>query len=182
MKRVLSFLLVSSSILPMQLDLVKNDVKKEHIKQVFVPNKLGSIELYHGKKGFYVNHDNKKYVVKKYFTDSIVRDIDKQKLHSFLQNGYLSVNQMNDGEFSLKAHNRLNGGGVVGAVIGAFVGKAAVSLVGHGAIVIAGALTGPACPATIIVLESWFGPAIELASIKGAIAGGIALGVATGPV
>jgi hypothetical protein len=198
MKKVLSLLLVASSILPMQLDLINVDNKaselshylvskinnKIHIKSpsVFVPDKLGSVELYHNKKGFYVKQDNEKHLIKKYFTDPIVRDITKKQLNAFLKNGYLSLNQMNDGEFSLKASGRLNGGGAVGAVIGAFLGKAAVSVVGHGAIQIVALCTGPAYFPTMVALESCFGYAIEAASIKGAIGGGILLGAATGPV
>jgi len=129
MKKVLSLLLVASSILSMQLDLVNVDNKasklshyiaskinnKTHIKSpsVFVPDKLGSVELYHNKKGFYVKQDNEKHIIKKYFTDPIVRDITKKQLNAFLTNGYLSLNQMNDGEFSLKANGRLNGGGPI---------------------------------------------------------------------
>ncbi len=104
MKKVLSLLLVTSSIFSMQLDLIKPE-------SVFVPQRLGSVALYHGKKGFYVHQDNKKHVIKKYFTDPMVRDITKKQLKAFLQAGYLSLNQMNDGEFSLKAKGRINGGG-----------------------------------------------------------------------
>jgi hypothetical protein len=150
---------------------------------VFVPEKLGSLELYHhDKKGFVVRQDDKKYIVKKYFTDSMVRDITKKQLKSFLEAGYFSINQMEDGQFSLKAKGRVNGGGALGAAIGAFLGKAAVSVVGHGAIQIVALCTGPAYLPTVFALESCFGAQIEAASIQGAIAGGIALGVATGPV
>ncbi len=112
MKRILSLLLATSSIFSMELDLVKSDMKKDHhIKQIFVPNHLGLLELYHGKNGFYVRQDDKKYEVKKYFTDPIIRDVTKKQLTSFLKGGYLSLNKMNDGEFSLKAKGRINGGG-----------------------------------------------------------------------
>jgi len=86
-------LLITSSLFSMQLDLVNIDKKtsklshyivskisnKTHIKpeSVFAPSKLGSVELYHGKKGFYVHQDNKKHVIKKYFTDPIIRNIPK---------------------------------------------------------------------------------------------------------
>ena len=198
MKKVLYLSLVTSSVFSMQLDLVKTNKLQEklshyiaskvsdktHIKpeSVFAPSKLGLVELYHGKNGFYVRQDDKKYEVKKYFTDPMVRDVSEKQLKNFLKNGYLSLNQMNDGEFSLKAKGRVNGGGVIGTIIGASLGKIAVSLVGHGAIVLISICTGPAAIPTAIALESYFGAQIELASIKGAIAGGILLGVATGPV
>lgn len=183
MKRVLSLLLCTSSIFSMQLDLVKSDVKKDHhIKQIFVPNHLGLLELYHGKNGFYVRQDDKKYEVKKYFTDPLVRDVSEKQLKNFLKNGYISLNQMNDGEFSLKAKGRVNGGGALGASIGAFLGKAAVYVVGHGAIQLISICTGPAYPVTLLALTGCFAIPIETASMAGAVAGGIILGVATGPV
>ena len=110
MKKILSLLLVTSSIFSMQLDLVKSKIKPE---SVFAPSKLGSVELYHGNKGFYVHQDNKKHVIKKYFTDPIIRDITKKQLNAFLEGGYFSLNQMEDGEFSLKAKGRINGGGPI---------------------------------------------------------------------
>lgn len=72
--------------------------------------------------------------------------------------------------------------GIIGASIGAFLGKIAVSVIGHGLICIIGGLTGPLAPVTIIVLESTFGAAIEAGSMAGAVAGGITLGALTGPV
>jgi len=149
---------------------------------VRVPKRLGNLDLYHSKKGFYVREDDKKHTIKKYYTDPVVRNMTKTELKSFLTAGYLSINQMNDGEYSLKANGRLVGGGALGASIGAFLGKAAVYVVGHGAIQIVAILTGPAYPVTVLALEGCFAVPIEAASMAGAIAGGIALGVATGPV
>jgi hypothetical protein len=183
MKRILSLLLATWSILPMQLDLVKSDVKT-HIKpeSFFAPSFLGEIELYHGKKGFYIKQDSEKYRIKKYDTDSLLRDANKKQLKAFLKNGYLTVNKMSDGQFSLKANGRLEGGGVLGAIIGATIAKVATSLAGHGAIQVVALCTGPGYIPTVIALESYFGAAIEVASVKAAVAGGIAGGVATGPV
>ena len=151
-------------------------------RSLFVPEKLGKMELYHNKQGFSIRKDDQTIKIQKYFTDPMVRDLDKKQLKAFLEGGYLTINEIEGGEYSLKSKIRLNGSGALGAAIGACIGKVTVSLVGHGTIFVIGLCTGPAMPATIIALESAFGPAIELASIKGAIAGGIALGVATGPV
>ena len=197
MKRILSLLLVASSILPMELEQAKPNrlperleqpksygIWQEHIKppSVFIPEKFGEMMLYHSDKGFRIYQNDKKYKIDKLFTDARVRNASREELHSFLKNGYLVINRTNTGEFTLRANERLVGGGVIGAAIGAFLGKAAVSVVGHGTILIIGALTGPAAPVTIIALESVFGAAIESASMAGAVAGGVALGVATGPV
>ena len=186
MKKVLGLLFITSSVLSMQLDRVDNNHKSNKMYidsfSVKVPNRLGNLNLYHGKKGFYVRQDDKKQTIKKYFTDPMLRDITKTQLKAFLANGYLSINQMDDGEFSLKANGRIVGGGVIGASIGAFLGKAAVYVVGHGAIQIVAICTGPAYPITVLALEGCFAVPIEAASMAGAVAGGIALGVATGPV
>ncbi len=200
MRKILGLLFISFSMFSMQLDLVSSkskvnrfqeklskqidSVDKVHIKpaSIVVPNRLGSVELYHSKKGFYVRQDDKKYAIKKYFTDPMLQNITKTQLKAFLANGYLTINQMEDGEYSLKAKGRMVGGGAIGAAIGACVGKVAVSLVGHGAIQIIALCTGPAYIPTVIALETFFGVQIEAATMAGAVAGGIALGVATGPV
>ena len=158
--------------------------KNMHIEQksVFAPKRLGSIELSHSKKGFKVYKDDEKHVIKRYYTDPIVRNMTKEELKTFLTMGYLSVNQMDNGEFTLKANGRLNGGGPIGAAIGAFLGKAAISIAGHGTIQIIGILSGPAYLPVVIGLESCFGGAIEATSMAGAVAGGMIGAVATGPV
>jgi hypothetical protein len=79
-------------------------------------------------------------------------------------------------------HKHVFPNGIIGASIGAFLGKILVSLIGHGAICVIAALTGPAAIPVGIALESIFGSAIEGASLAGAIAGGITLGAITGPV
>ena len=132
MRKILGLLFISSSIFSMQLDLVKpnktvsvlvpadkltpaelNSLSKVYInrKAVFAPERLGSVELCHDKKGFSVLQDNKKHAIAKYFIDPLLRDITREQLGAFLQGGYLSINQMNNGEFSLKANGRIKGGG-----------------------------------------------------------------------
>jgi hypothetical protein len=208
MKKVLYLSLVASSVFSMQLDIVKqqrsqlvrSDKLQEKLYQlhshtlingnksyiqpssVHAPYQLGDIELYHGKKGFTVLKGNEKHVIEQRFMDSITRNIPKERLNDFLEHGYFSIDRTHDGLYTIKAIQREKGGGIIGVAIGAFLGKAVVSVVGHGAIFIIGGLTGPAAPYTIIALESCFGAAIESTSMAAAVAGGIALGVATGPV
>ena len=161
------------------------DEKKVHIdpSSIRTPLRLSDVELYHStKKGFVVLHDDKKHVIEKAFMDKTARDMTKESLKHFVKTGYFALNQTNDGTFTLKTHYRLPGGGILGATIGAFLGKATVSIVGHGVIQLVALCTGPAYFPTMMALESCFGHAIEIASVKGAIAGGIALGTATGPV
>jgi hypothetical protein len=117
MKKILSLLLVSSSIFSMQEIVIKQT-------SVFVPQKLGSVDVCYNKKGFSLIKDGKKHEVKKYFTDKKLHGITKEQLNAFLENGYLSVNQMNDGEYSIQAKGRINGGGPILASIAYWATKA----------------------------------------------------------
>ena len=161
MKKTLSLLLVSSSLFSMQLDIVKtpqfqqrlsqynnsNNVNKVCIEpsSVFVSSKLGSVELYHGEKGFSVIHDDKKNCIQKCFIDPMIRNIKKEELKAFLIAGYLSLNQNNNGEFSLKANGRINGGGPNAGIIAYWVTKCLcwgiVSAATIGAVLGGGAVT-----------------------------------------
>lgn len=201
MKRIIgiSLSLLMSSVFGMELDTYK-PAKEDQFKQklalniksdkmliqpssTFIPQQLGDVKIYHSQKDFYVKTNNIKHPVKSCFVDKEVRKIGKEQLKQFLADGgYLSLNEMSDGSFSLNANKRLPGGGVLGASIGAFLGKAAVYVVCHGAIQVAGVLSGPAYPVTVLALESWFAVPIEGASMAGAVAGGMIGAVATGPV
>ena len=183
MRKILGLLFISSSIFSMQLDLVKpnktvsvlvpadkltpaelNSLSKVYInrKAVFAPERLGSVELCHGKKGFSVLQNNKKHAIAKYFIDPLLRDITREQLGAFLQGGYLSINQMNDGEFSLKANGRIKGGG---PAFGAFMYWATKSLC-YG--------TAAAVITTTV--------AVTGGAVVGAAGGGAVAGAATGAV
>ena len=180
MKKILYLLLVASSIFSMQLDLVKpdtlqeksseysylnmDDVKKVRIQpsSVFVPEKLGSLELYHGNKGFSIRQDDKKFQIQKYFTDPLLRDVTREQLATFLQAGYLTINRMNDGEFSLKAKGRINGGG---PILGSFMYWLTKSV-----------CYGTAIGATGTIVVATGGTAVLAATGGTAAAGGLAIG------
>lgn len=153
---------------------------------VFAPQRLGNIKLRYDNQGYSVLQNGKPHRIEIGDVDPLLRKMNREQLKKFQQKGLIAVNQADNGEFSLKAAANMKGGGIWGAVVGAFLGKAAVSVVGHGAIAIVSGAVGLFCPpaglALGISLESTCGPMIEAASIKGAIAGGIAGGVATGPV
>jgi hypothetical protein len=151
MKRILSLLLLTSSISAMELDRVSyaDNKNKMYIEpfSVKVPKKLGSLDLYHSKKGFYVRQDDKKQTIKKYFTDPMLRDITKPQLKAFLANGYLTINQMEDGEYSLRAKGRIVGGGPILGTVAYWVTKSlcygtAVAAVGATVVATGGAVGG----------------------------------------
>lgn len=162
MNKVLGLLFISSSVFSMQLDTIKsNDKRQIHPSHIFTPERLGKLELYHSKKGFTVKKDDEKLVVKKYFTDKVLHDITKNQLKSFLDAGYISINQMNDGEYSLQAKGRINGGGPMLGTAAYWVTKSVCYAVGFAAI-----------GGTVVTTG---GAAVGLATYGVASAGGIAL-------
>ena len=176
----------------MELDRVSyaDNKNKMYIEpfSVKVPSKLGSLDLYHSKKGFYVRQDDKKHTIKKYFTDPILRDITKTQLKGFLANGYLTINQMEDGEYSLKAKGRIVGGGPILGTIAYWVTKSlcygtAVAAVGTLAVTTGGTavavVTGGAVP---LVTTAIGGTAVAttIGSTIGTTAGVIVGGAVTG--
>jgi hypothetical protein len=116
-----------------------------------------------------------------------LRTVSNEQLKRFLTggHGYLKLNKTHSGEYSLDYAVRGEGGGALGVTAGAWFGKAIVSVVCHGTIMIIGAGVGlvatpVAGTAFIIAAESTCGAAIETASLAGAIGFGILGGVATG--
>jgi hypothetical protein len=165
---------------------IENDgclVIQGSFQPLVAPEHLGVIGVQYKDKKWRVFHNNKEHVLQNCDVDPLLRTIDNEKLAAFYGSGcYVLVGQYTDGGFNLKAKVRGLGGGIWGAMGGAYFGKFAVHFVCHGAILIAGACTGPAAPATIAALEATFLPTIEAASTIVALSGGIAGAVITGPV
>lgn len=90
-------------------------IEEIHIPKcsVHTPHFLDNVELYHDKKEFVVMHNDKRHVIDKSLMDQASRDLKKEHIRLFLMNGYFSVNQTNDGCFTLKANERLAGGGPI---------------------------------------------------------------------
>lgn len=195
--------------LQQKASVVKTLLKDTHISapSVFVPARLGELELFHGKKGFSVLKDDQRYAIEKYNTDRLVRNMTKEELISFLAVGYVSINQMSDGEYSLKANGRINGGGpVLGTVMywvtksvcygvaAVGIGAAAVSTAGvgvaavtgagaavaGGAAVTAGAAAGAGAGIATTAGVVLTGGAAAVTGGATAVAGGIAVASATG--
>ncbi len=110
---------------------------------------------------------------------------DSEKIISQLPaSSYIKVFQFNDGEYGL---HLLPGGGIWGAVGGAWVGKFVASAVCHTGIFIVGGVVSlvatPAVGAIVIAsLETTLAAPIEATTTAVALAAGIAGGVATGPI
>lgn len=151
---------------------------------VFVPHNLGRVSLLHDAEGFHAIKNGRAYDVQKCFTDKQLRNVSSEQLREFLKQGYIAINQMSDGEFSLQAHGRLVGGGLVTASVlywltkslcyGTAVAAASTAVVATGGAVAAGALT------TAGVAVATGGAGIGAAAVSGAIAtvaGGTAVAV-----
>jgi len=120
-----------------------------------------------------------------------VVEMTKEEKEAFMSNlpksAYISVKQANNGEYILQINHRLIGGGVWGAIGGAWLGKFVASAVVHTAIwgvsAVASLVITPAGGALLgLSLESTFGVAIEATTTAVALAAGIAGGVVTGPI
>ena len=90
------------------------EIKKS---SVFAPERLGTIELSRETDGFHVLQNNKKHKVENYWLDKPLRKMDDEKLKTFLTQGYISVNKLDNGEFTLRSNVRGLGGGPVASVI-----------------------------------------------------------------
>lgn len=180
MKKILSLLLLSSSIFAMEIEVmrtqpsfeldaphaqctqpldivqlqqnasvIKTLLKDTYITgpSVFVPARLGKLDLFHGKKGFSVLKDNQRIAIEKYNTDKLIRNMTREQLIAFLSVGYVSINQMSDGQYSLKADGRLNGGGPILGAIAYWVTKVVCYAVPVAALGTAVVVTGGAAGA-----------------------------------
>jgi hypothetical protein len=101
--------------------------------------------------------------------------------------GYISLNQMSDGQYSIKARARVLGGGPGGAVAGGWLAKFVSEVLCHGTIVAVGAgvslvLTPAAGTTFVLAAEGTLAAPIEAFTTAMALAGTIAGGVVTGPV
>lgn len=158
----------------------------EKSPSLLVPHKLGHVKVMHSDNdGFTVLGNGRISSVQNCFMDKELRNINKEQLIKFSEVGYLSLDQMSDGNYTLKHHIRLNGGGVIGANVGFWGGKALVYAVGHGTITAISGTVGffcpPAGPVVHSTLEYTFAAPIEAASNVVAVAGALTLGTLTGP-
>jgi len=143
---------------------------------------VASTQAMDTKPSFAVLHEGKVSPVERHWLDRPLRKMNQEQLGSFLKTGYITAHKMDNGEFNLKSHGRLRGGGPAGATVGFYAGKFLVHFVGHGTMFVVACCTGPAFPVTLASLEATFLVPLEAASNVGGLAGGIAGGVVTGPV
>jgi len=162
-------------------------VRQINPSKVHVSHQQGQVDLFHGLKDFFVKKEGKVSKVERYFVDKKIRKINTEKLKGFLRHNYLTVNQMSDGEYSVKAHVRGLGGGLAGASVGAQVGKGAAYvffIVGAGIVTSPVELVGGPGAHTVAAaaLLATYSVPIEAATNVVAVAGGLLGAIFTGPV
>lgn len=147
-----------------------------------VPERLGTLVLFNSPQGFAVSKDKKVHLIESDALDATLRQMDYKQRSMYMMKGALTLNQADNGQYTLQSRANLKGGGALGAAIGCWLGKAVVYLGAYGTIAIVSLVTGPAAPVTFSALTAAWALPIEAASQAGAVAGGIVGGVATGPV
>jgi hypothetical protein len=186
-KRFLLYLLACVSIAATAADLTESTMLIPR-SRILSSNMKEGTHLFYNKNGFFVHDEDGVKEIPSYDTAQLFRNRPVEDIARYTVMNKFALNRMSDGEYRISTHGELKGGGFLGACFGAFIGKAVVSLIGHGtiALISIGATAVTFNPGvgwlTAGALESWLCPAIEAASIKGAIGGGILGGTITGPV
>jgi hypothetical protein len=93
----------------------KYEVPRE---SVFAPERLAITALMHSKKGFQIKQDDALQQVANHNVDKPLRAMSSEQLQAFVKGGYISVNQLGNGEFTLRANGRGLGGGPILGPIG----------------------------------------------------------------
>ena len=86
---------------------------------------LGELDLYRSGKQFIVGSADKFDVIPAWNTDKQLNQMDMTQLTALLQQGYLRVSRLSDGEYKIEAKVRGNGGGLISGKIAYGVTKGA---------------------------------------------------------
>jgi hypothetical protein len=151
-----------------------------------IANNVSGALVSHTGKYFAVTEHDRSYRVGRESLDGTLRNVNKTNLVRFMQKGRISTHKLNDGSYMLRGHVNGLGGGPWGAWTGMWIGKFTTHFVAQAGISIATAGVAIVCPPAAMpfymAAQSAVVPSVEVFSNVVALAGGIALGVATGPV
>ena len=104
---ILSALLTCSSTQAAQRSLI--ELTYNHTSSATYPG-IGKCKWTYDGYNFFIIHQGQRYLVQQYYVDKMLRGINKVELIAFLEGGYLFINRLASGEFTLTAKVRLNGG------------------------------------------------------------------------
>ena len=105
-----------------KIDVMQTEKMPQHIsssamgiiilkENLFVPLKLGDISVTYEGNEFYIQKNaSEKLQIPRWNLSKELRGIEDKQLQGFLDIGYLSVNQLDDNDFTLNAHVRGPGG------------------------------------------------------------------------
>ncbi len=110
----LLFSLVAASSLP-AMELSTIELSRESIRG----NRLGPIGLSYDEEGFTVKENDLSTRVHRYDTDSIFKGKSKKQIAAFAAMGKFKVSKFDNGEYAVRAHGDINGGGPALAVAAA---------------------------------------------------------------
>lgn len=179
-RSIILSLVVSSSLMNADVEILKID------QVAVVSPGIHGAELFFSEGKFAIVKDGEVHSVKPHDVDRLLKGLNNKQLCKYAAIGKFRVNRFENGEYSVSSYGALNGGGAVGATVGAAAGKMAVHGAAQAVYAIIGGIVSIFCPpagaAVYTALQLTFAVPVEMASNVGAVAGGIALGVATGPV
>ena len=152
---------------------------------VLKPERLKNTKLYQNEEGYYAKQDKSTYHIKSYDIDPLLKKLKGDKLQKFLDIGYISLHQMDNEDFVLKAHVRGLGGGPILAGIfywgtkaicygtALAAGSAAVTTV----VVASGGSVAPVMVGAALVKAAGAGSTIGMAAVSAGIttSGGTAI-------
>lgn len=155
--------------------------------RVFSPQSLGEISLAHSYGCFLVEDERGSHQVQNCFIDKELRGISEHQLDKLLENGHVAVNQMSDGQYSIRAYRHLNGGGPIAGAIAYWVTKSlcwggvgAAAAAGTAAVAAATVATGGAAGVTTAVaINAGVSVAIASTGAGTVAAGSVAAAVGT---
>lgn len=180
-KKSLSRLIVAFSLLCLNVSASELMVHKNSFSAA---QKLGVLKVLKNKDAYFVLTNSGLNRVHRHDVSPSLRAMNDEQLIKFLNgnNGVIKVGRFTNGEFTLDRDVYGKGGGALGAFAGVIIGKAGVSFLGHGTLLLISGLAGPAQPAALVAMESVALPYIEAASVHAAAVCGIAGAALTGPV
>jgi hypothetical protein len=152
------------------------------------PHISGSVKVIHENNRFSVIQGDVCHAVENYWVDKNIRNIDSDKLRTFLEHGYIAINQLDKGEFSLTGKLRLKGSGPVAASIAYWLTKSVcygTAVAAAGTVVVAtGGAAGAATSALAAAgtLGAGTGTSLAGAAIAGAGLTEVAVATTTGVI
>jgi hypothetical protein len=156
-----------------------NDALRIKKSALQVPSHLGNLSLIHENNNFFVEKNTIRKPIQKAFTSPMLRTIKPEQLVAFQEcGGLLKLNQMSDGEYSLRDSGRINGGflltGCIVHQVSRVVGHASI-WTAAGVVVVGGFVTGGPAGGS----AAYLGAVAMLPSASAAVeTGALALGVA----